>query len=142
MDLLDVTVGTRVHLPVSVPGALFALGDLHASMGDGELSGVALEAAGAVVARVDLRRGNRIARPWLERGDSWITYGCSLTLEDAIRTATRDMVALLGSRLGLNKETAFMLVSATGDLRIGQSAFIPGLGMTARVVMPKISREA
>lgn len=141
MDLLDVTVGTRVHLPVSVPGALFALGDLHASMGDGELSGVALEAGGAVLARVDLRRGEQAARPWLEREDAWITYGCGPTLEEAIRTATRDMVALLGSKLGLDRESAYMLVSATGDLRIGQSAFIPGLGMTARVVMPKISRR-
>ena len=142
MDLLDVTMGARVYLPVSVPGALFALGDVHASMGDGELSGVALEANGEVLACVGLMKGERIARPWVERSDAWITYGCSQSLEEAIRTATRDMVVLLGSRLGLDKETAFMLVSATGDLRIGQSAFIPDLGMTARVVMPKITREA
>jgi amidase len=140
MDLLDVTVGTRVYLPVSVPGALFALGDLHASMGDGELSGVALEAAGEVIVRIDLRKGERIARPWMERADAWITYGCGSTLEEAIRTATRDMVALLGRRLNLDREAAFMLVSATGDLRVGQASFIPGVGMTARVVMPKIRK--
>ncbi|PLR96901.1 hypothetical protein CVD19_09945 [Bacillus sp. T33-2] len=28
--------GSIVYLPVNVPGALFALGDVHASMGDGD----------------------------------------------------------------------------------------------------------
>lgn len=142
MDLLDVTAGTRVYLPVSVPGALFALGDVHASMGDGELSGVALEAGGTVLVRIDLRKGEPVARPWMERDDAWISYGCGMTLEEAIRTATRDMVALLGRKLGLDKESAFMLVSATGDIRIGQSSFIPGVEMTARLVMPKLTRGA
>ncbi len=140
MDLLDVTTGARVYLPVNVAGALMALGDLHACMGDGEVTGVALEAKGEVLARIDLKKGDRIPRPWIERENAWITFGSGATLEDAVRTATRDMVALVSRRTGLDKEDAFMLVSATGDVRIGQSSFIEGVNMTARVVMPKIPR--
>ncbi len=138
MDLQDATVGARVYLPVSLPGALFALGDVHACMGDGEVTGVALEASGEVVARIDLRKDGAIARPWIERESSWITYGHGVSLEDAVRTATRDMVALLTSKLAIDKEDAFMLVCSTGDVRVGQSSFIKGVSMTARVVMPKL----
>jgi acetamidase/formamidase len=95
---------------------------------------------GEVLARVDLRKSEEISRPWIEREDAWITYGSGPSLEDAVRTATRDMVALLGSKLALTKEDAFMLVCATGDVRIGQSSFIKGVNMTARVVMPKLPK--
>ncbi|HEX9015517.1 MAG TPA: acetamidase/formamidase family protein, partial [Chloroflexota bacterium] len=87
MDLLDATTGARVHLPVRMPGALFALGDVHACMGDGEITGVALEAAGEVVARIGLLKGETISRPWLERDGSWITFGHAPALEDAVRMA-------------------------------------------------------
>jgi amidase len=140
MDLSDVNEGTRVYLPVNVTGALFALGDVHASMGDGEATGVALEANGEVKTRIDLVKKEKIDRPWMEHRTKWITYGAGATLEEAIRTATRDMVTLLSHRLGLDKEEAFMLVCATGDVRIGQSCFISGINMTARVVMPKIQK--
>ncbi len=67
MDLLDITVGAQVFLPVNVAGGLLALGDVHACMGDGEATGVALEADAEVVARIGLRKNERTARPWNSR---------------------------------------------------------------------------
>ncbi len=52
MDHNDVRVGARVHLPVFVSGGFLAIGDVHASMGDGEVSITALEICGEVTARV------------------------------------------------------------------------------------------
>lgn len=43
MDLPDVAVDAVIYLPVNAPGALLYLGDCHATQGDGELCGVALE---------------------------------------------------------------------------------------------------
>lgn len=37
MDIKHLTTGSRLELPVSVPGVLFSTGDLHAAMGDGEV---------------------------------------------------------------------------------------------------------
>jgi amidase len=31
------TVGARIYFPVRQPGGLFAVGDMHAAMGDGEI---------------------------------------------------------------------------------------------------------
>src|SRR5215217_2442963 len=57
MDYTAVAAGARVSLPVHVPGALLAIGDVHASMGDGEVSGTGIEINAEVTARVDLRPG-------------------------------------------------------------------------------------
>ena len=57
IDINAMTIGARVHLPVHVAGALLAIGDIHASMGDGEVSGTGIEIAGEVTVRVDLEPG-------------------------------------------------------------------------------------
>jgi amidase len=43
MDNNLIRTGTRVHLPVRVPGALFYAGDVHASMGDAEAAETGVE---------------------------------------------------------------------------------------------------
>ena len=137
IDVNRVTVGARVHLPVQVPGALLAIGDLHASMGDGEVSGTGIEIAGEVTVRVDVVPGAAPARPWIETDDDWITTGSGPSLEDAVEMAVEELTRLLISRLGVSRTEAFLLVSARGDVRIGQCARIQGLDTTAYAVFPK-----
>jgi amidase len=137
IDVNAVTVGARVHLPVHVPGALLAIGDVHASMGDGEVSGTGVEIAGEVTVRVDLVPGAASARPWIETDDDWVTTGSGPTLEHAVEMAVEELTRLLMARLGCSRTEAFLLVSARGDVRIGQCARIRGLDATAYAVFPK-----
>jgi amidase len=137
IDINAVTVGARVHLPVHVPGALLAIGDVHASMGDGEVSGTGIEIAGEVTVRVDLVPSVAPARPWIETDDAWITTGSGPMLEDAVEMAVEEMTRLLMERFTLSRTEAFLLVSARGDVRIGQCARIRGLDATAYAVFPK-----
>jgi amidase len=137
IDVNAVTVGARVHLPVHVPGALLAIGDVHASMGDGEVSGTGVEIAGEVTVRVDLVPGAAPTRPWIETAEQWITTGSGPTLENAVEMAVEELTELLMARLGLSRTEAFLLISARGDVRIGQCARIPGLDATAYAVFPK-----
>ena len=44
LDIRDLTVGSRLYLPVFVPGAKFFVGDPHYRQGDGEVALTALEA--------------------------------------------------------------------------------------------------
>ncbi len=138
MDHNDVRIGARVHLPVFVPGGLLAIGDVHATMGDGEVSITALEICGEVTVRVDLRKGARIARPWIEFPDAWITTGDGPQIGDAIRVACEEMVGLLTRRLRLSVEEAYMLLSIRGDVRVSQCAEPSLVATTARVVMPRL----
>ncbi|RKU36270.1 acetamidase, partial [Candidatus Poribacteria bacterium] len=87
MDHQDATVGSRVYLPVFVEGALFGLGDVHAAMGDGEISMLGVEICAEVTVGVELIKGESIARPWIETADVWITTGDAPKLVDAITIA-------------------------------------------------------
>ena len=52
IDVRQLVAGSRLWLPVDVPGALFSIGDLHFAQGDGEVCGTAIEVAGAVTVRL------------------------------------------------------------------------------------------
>ena len=58
MDCAEVREGVSLYLPVCVEGALLAMGDLHACMGDGEVMGCGLEVAGEVTVRVEVVKEN------------------------------------------------------------------------------------
>jgi amidase len=138
MDHNDVRVGARVHLPVFVSDALLAVGDVHASMGDGEISITALEICGEVSVRVDLSKGAGITRPWIEFPDCWITTGDGRAVGDAIAVACEEMARLLQRELNLSTEEAYMLLSIRGDVKVSQCCDPAILAATARVMMPKL----
>jgi amidase len=120
-----------------VQGALLAIGDIHARMGDGEISGTGVEINGEVTVSVDLVKGTSLSRIWLETADHWITTGHGPTLEVAVEIAVEEMNRLLIDRFGLSRTEAFLLCSAAADVRIGQCARIKGLDATAYALFPK-----
>ncbi|BGP14791.1 hypothetical protein JCM10213_001842 [Rhodosporidiobolus nylandii] len=57
-DIKNLSIGSKVWLPVYVPGANLAIGDLHFSQGDGELSFCgAIEMAGIVTLKCSVLKG-------------------------------------------------------------------------------------
>lgn len=122
MDNNYVSGGSKVHLPVFVPGALLSLGDVHACMGDGEASMIGLDIAAEITLRVDLIKNERVSRPWIETANGdWVTTGDSVDIGVALRTACDEMVNLLMRRLQLSFEDAYMLASIRADLGICQA---------------------
>lgn len=136
MDINAAEPGSTVYLPVRAPGALLAIGDVHARMGDGELTGGGLDIAADVTVRVDVRRGLDWSRPVIESRDSWWTCANAGTIEGAVRQATSDMVVMMSKALRITREEAFILVGAAGDARLGQAAGLE-VDVTAALAMPK-----
>jgi amidase len=134
LDTSLIGAGTVLYLPVAHEGALFAAGDLHAAMGDGEICGTGVEVCGAVTVRLDVRRDLHIAEPVLETPDAYVTIGSADTLDEAAAAATRHMARLLTDRLGVSLEVATMLMSAGGDLQVSQ---VVDPLRTARFALPK-----
>jgi amidase len=134
MDTRLIGAGAVLYLPVAREGALFAAGDLHAAMGDGEICGTGIEVSGSVTVRLDVRSDLQIEEPVLETPDLVVTIASAATLDAAAEAATRLMATLLTRRLGLSLEVATMLMSAGGDLQISQ---IVDPLRTARFVLPK-----
>ena len=134
MDTRLIGAGTVVYLPVAHEGALFAAGDLHAAMGDGEICGTGVEVSGSIALRLDVRSDLRIEEPVLETPDLVVTIASAATLDAAAEAATRHMAALLTQRLGMSLEVATMLMSAGGDLQVSQ---VVDPLRTARFALPK-----
>jgi amidase len=134
MDIKDVGMGSRVYLPVFVEGAMLALGDLHALQGDGELDGTGIEIAGEVTLTAEVRHQVTIPQPRIETEDWWMVVASARSLQTAIELAVSDMVASLSVELGLPFIDAYRLVSALGDLRVGQ---LVNPRVTVRVAVPK-----
>jgi acetamidase/formamidase len=120
MDLKELTAGTTLFLPVWAPGALFSVGDGHGVQGDGEVCVTALETALAGTFRLTLRKDLHFPLPRAETPTHLITMGFDEDLDDAAKTALRQMIALIGERLGLAPEDAYMFCSLAVDLRVTQ----------------------
>jgi len=120
LDTPDVTVGNRLYLPVNVKGALFALGDVHASQGHGEVCGTGVEVPALVKVKLGVLKGKRIEWPRIESPDEIMTVCSARPLDDAARLAVRELIRLLVTDYGMEEYDAYMLLSVAGDLEISQ----------------------
>ena len=139
LDCNIVKPGSVVHLPVNVEGALLALGDVHASMGDGEVTGNGVEIEADVTATIQLSPGSSRNWPWIEVDGQIHTVGFGPTLQQAVNMACEAMIELLTERLAVSRTEAFMLVSVQGDCHVGQCC--GGLDATAYVSFPDTPAE-
>ena len=54
IDCPELGPGGTIYLPVRIPGGMISVGDVHACMGDSEITGIAMETAADVHLRIDL----------------------------------------------------------------------------------------
>lgn len=120
MDNKWLVAGTRIYIPVQVPGALFSVGDGHAAQGDGEVCVTAIETNLTGVFRFTVRKNNKLRWPRAETPTQIITMGLNEDLNEAVRQATRQMIDYLVSERGLSRDDAYMLTSAAVDLHVTQ----------------------
>jgi formamidase len=142
VDIKQLGAGTRLLIPVWVPGALLSAGDAHFAQGDGEVCGQAIEMRATLRARVNLHKGVAIdtlrfagtlpARP---PTPYFATTGiCTDTAEDltaAARNATRAMVDHLQSDYGYTREQAYTICSVAVDLHASQVVDLPNVLVSA-----------
>jgi len=134
MDNKMIAEGTTLYLPVFVEGALFATGDFHAVMGDGEICVSGVESPGVVRVQLDALPELLLPNPVLETDDSWVTIASAEALDDAVTTAVADMADMIAARVALSLQEIVMLMSATGNAQVCQ---VVDPLKTARFVMPK-----
>ena len=130
--------GSTVWLPVNVPGGLIGIGDLHASMADGEVIGTGIEIAGTVVARIKLAKGADLRWVVTETPDAWYVNTNADTCDEAIEHGYMEMHRLLKRAYGWSDTVTALYMSATGYLASNQACLVSGAGgNTFRVGTPK-----
>ena len=139
MDNNDVKKGSKIYFPVFAEGALLSMGDVHASMGDGELTSGGIDICGEVLVQIDLTKEKRINRPVIETNSSVIVTSNAIDFYEANKLVTLEMINLLTELLKINKIEAYWLISICGDLKISQ-AFNCEIGLSLRLSFPKIGR--
>ena len=119
MDVPDVAPGAIVYFPVHHDEAYLFLGDCHATQGDGELCGVAVEMASTTTIQVDLIKGWPIVWPRLENERFIMAIGSGRPMEDAVRIAYRELVRWLAADYGFDLLEAYFLLTQAGRVRLG-----------------------
>ncbi|WP_246010769.1 acetamidase/formamidase family protein [Nocardia mexicana] len=122
IDISLLGVGSTVHLPVQVEGAVAYIGDPHYAQGDGEVALTAFEAPLRATLRFDLVPAAELAAPrrlWGETADLLIPIGLHEDLDEAMRACVHGAVDLLVAA-GMHPAYAYAYLSAAGDFAVSQ----------------------
>jgi formamidase len=154
-DVKQLTVGSRLFVPVNVEGALYSVGDGHFAQGDSECCGTAIEMGATVTVRFRIHRGEaarhkivwpRFAHPGYFAAPEWAApknfiatmgmpirpdgsnEGGDITL--ATRNAVINMIDLLQER-GWTREQAYVICSVAVDLKLSSVVDVPNMVVSA-----------
>ncbi len=139
MDNTAITTGSTLYFPVAVEGALFGLGDMHAAMGDGEVSVSGAEAPGWATVTLTALPDLALVDPVIENADSFGIIASSDSLDSAADRAVHRMVDLIVDRSDMSAPDAVMLLSLVGDVQVCQMV---DPQKTVRFMVPKYALEA
>jgi formamidase len=152
MDIKHLVAGSKLYLPVYVPGALFSTGDAHFAQGDGETCGTAIETTATLVVRFSLLKGEARRRNQVDPSFSYelppapaprrfhATTGISVhkngrneseDLNVAARNALLNMIDYIVEAHGYTREQAYCLTSVAVDLKVSQVVDVPNFIVSA-----------
>jgi acetamidase/formamidase len=147
IDNWRIRKGATLYYPVAVPGTLFSVGDPHASQGDSELCGTAIECSLTGTFQFILHKKGDLAGtalealdyPLIETKEDWVLSGFSYpnylrdlgpdaqnaifsksSIDLAMRDAFRKMRSFLMHAKGLTEDEAISLMSIAVDFGVTQ----------------------
>jgi amidase len=121
-DLNSVRPGSTVYIRAQRYGGMLTIGDVHAYMGDGELTGTGVEIDATVTLKVDRVPGFPTGGMVVETADRWYTAGIGANWEEAVKVAWGEMVALVMHLHNTTAEHANRIVGTIGDVVPGFAA--------------------
>ena len=139
MDNTAITTGATLYFPVAVDGALFGCGDMHAAMGDGEISVSGAEVAGWATVTLTALPDLRLTDPLIENDTHFGIIVSAESLDAAAELAVQQMVDLLASRTNESEADLVMLLSLVADVQVCQMV---DPQKTVRFMVPKYVLDA
>ena len=124
---------------MSHSGALFYLGDVHASQGDTEYTGTAAETCGTVRLRLEIIKQKRLPFMRIGKPNTIVAVQAARPLEVAVDSATKHLMAWLIDEFDFSPTDAYCLVSTCPDFRINvyQMCDIAQLSYVAGAELPR-----
>lgn len=138
-DNTAIAAGATLYFPVAVDGALFGCGDMHAVMGDGEVSVSGAEVAGYATVTLTALPELSVPNPLIENDTHFGIIVSAESLDKASELAVQQMVDLLASRTNESEADLVMLLSLVADVRVCQMV---DPEKTVRFMVPKYVLDA
>jgi acetamidase/formamidase len=129
IDNPELQAGSRLFLPIFVPGALFSIGDGHSAQGEGEVCTTAIETSMNGTIILNLHQNLSLTTPIAETPTDIITMGWGSTLDEAFESALKQMIEFLEKFIGLEAEDSYILCSLAANFRITQVVNSPQKGV-------------
>ena len=139
MDNTAITAGATLYFPVYTDGALFGCGDMHAAMGDGEVSVSGAEVAGYATVTLTAMPELKLVNPLIENDTHFGIIVSAESLDAAAELAVRQMVDLLAFRTNESEADLVMLLSLVADVQVCQMV---DPQKTVRFMVPKYVLDA
>ena len=139
MDTKLIAEGATLYFPVFTEGALFALGDFHAAMGDGEIGVSGIEVPGKATVTLDVVESTPLRHPVLVNAQGIAFIVSATTLDEAVKTAVEEAIDFLLPHTDMTIAELTMLMSASGEAQISQ---VVDPLMTARFFVPQYILDA
>ena len=137
MDCNKITKGAILYFPVWHDGALLQMGDIHATMGDGEVCGTGIEIDGKITLVTDVIKGYTIEMPILETEDMWYAIAVDKVFDEALKKACRQLQLLVTAAYGWDATDVFHYFSIQGNFEICQACVPHSTSNIIRFGIPK-----
>ena len=141
MDYRGIRAGTTIRFPVSEPGALLFLGDVHAAQGDGEIAGTGVETSAEVQFTVRVIKGKTQNWPRGEDADAIFTIGNARPLDQALQHATTEMLHWLTEDFGLSAVAASHVMAMAVRYDVA-NVFNPAYSVACRIPKSALPKDA
>jgi acetamidase/formamidase len=113
MDYNDNVEGTTLYFPVFHAGALLGMGDGHAAMGDGEVTGGAIETSMDVDFSVEVIPGDSSGQVRAETRDYLIAFGITGSVPESIQVSTSQLATWIKQKYKLSDSEVAILFAST-----------------------------
>lgn len=121
-DFNSIRAGSTIYIRAQRFGGMLTIGDAHAYMSDGELTGTGVEIDVTVTMKVDRVPGFPTGGVVVETADKWYTAGVGANWEEAVKVAWAEMIVLVSHLHQTTAEHANRLVGTIGDVVPGYAA--------------------
>jgi amidase len=142
IDCRHVRQGSRIYISAQAEGGLVFVGDLHASQGDMEFTGVAAEAAGVVELSVEVVGRKNLPFPRIETDESLIALAISRPADHALTLGAFAMIEWLTEEHDMSARDAYLQLSVNSLVRAHVYQMLPQmpLNYVVGIEFPKSSR--
>ena len=120
MDVRELGIGSSLYLKCQVDGGLLSFGDVHATMGKGELLGTGVEIGSVITANVNVLKNQSIDMPTIETVDDYILVFSDKNVEAACKKLLKFAIPIVMSANNLSYSDAYCFIGQFCDIGIAQ----------------------